>query len=157
MSTPQQLSFVVPQASVAPALLTTDDAELKPLPGATTTSTTKRAEPEIDADANAASWGNNAEAEQQAHRGRCTASLRHLTTPRFVPCLAWTFDEPFDEETFVTAPDAERDAELILENMNDQQEFEEEPSQFSSLPKDAGFRRWFFLGLTPSQLPVEML
>ena len=26
-----------------------------------------------------------------------------------------------DDETFVTAPDAERDAELILENMNDQQ------------------------------------
>ena len=74
-----------------------DDAELKPLPGATTTSTTKRAEPEIDADANAASWGNNAEAEQQARRARCTASLHHLTTPRLVPCLAWTFDEPFGE------------------------------------------------------------
>jgi len=78
-----------------------DDAELKPLPGATTTSTTKRAEPEIDADVNtdadAASRGNNAEAEPQARRGRCTASRRHLTTPSLVPCLAWTFDEPFGE------------------------------------------------------------
>ena len=76
-----------------------DDAELKPLPGATTTSTTKRAEPKIDADADAdaASWENNAEAEQQARCGRCTASLHHLTTPRLVPCLAWTFDEPFGE------------------------------------------------------------
>ena len=36
-------------------------------------------------------------------------------------------------------------------------EFKEEPSQFSSLPKDAGFRRRFFLGLTPSQLPVRMV
>jgi len=33
-----------------------------------------------------------------------------------------TFDELYDDETFVTAPDAERNAELMLENINDQQQ-----------------------------------
>ena len=38
--------------------------------------------------------------------------------------FACAFVRPFrvDDETFVTAPDAELDAELILESMNDQQQ-----------------------------------
>ena len=38
--------------------------------------------------------------------------------------FACAFVRPFrvDNETFVTAPDAELDAELILESMNDQQQ-----------------------------------
>jgi len=58
-----------------------------------------------------------------------------------MPRFDFTF-EPYDDEMFVTAPDAERNAELMLENINDQQqELEEEPSRFGSLPKDVGFRR----------------
>ncbi|XP_039802963.1 uncharacterized protein LOC120667022 [Panicum virgatum] len=129
-------------------------------PGAATTSTTtsgsqagdrrRRREP-----------GNDAEAENGKHTVAAAPRARVTSPrPRLVPCLALTltFDELYDDETFLTAPDAERNTELMLENINDQQqEFEEEPSQFSSLPKDAGFRCWFFLGLAPSQLYVGMV
>ena len=56
------------------------------------------AEPEINIDADAASRGTMPKPNSKQLRRRCTASLRHLTTPRLVSCLAATFDEPYGEQ-----------------------------------------------------------
>ena len=100
MSTPPQPSFVVPQVSVAPALLTAATSRRRRRAEAAAGSNDdvedrehERAEPEIDADADAASRRTTPKPNS---KHAVAVSPHHGLT--LLVCLAFTSDKPYGEQ-----------------------------------------------------------